>query len=386
MRHPRAENFFAKMKVPFNRLTISGKEFEYMRSAAEGGQLHGDGRLTAACHGLLAKMTGCAMPLLTTSCTSALDMAAILCSIRPGDEVIMPSYTFVSTANAFALRGAKIVWCDIREDTANIDETLIEPLITGRTRAIVPVHYAGVACEMDAIMGIAKRHSLAVVEDAAQGICSSYRGRALGSIGDFGALSFHGTKNLTCGEGGAILVNNPEAEFRACVVREKGTNRTEFMQGKADKYTWVDYGSSFLPSELSAGYLLAQLENAGPITRDRLAAWDFYFARLAPLADAGMLKLPTVPEGCAHNAHIFYFLARSAGDARRILAHMKERGVGAASHYVPLHSSPMGMKVSEPATLPVCDSVAARLVRLPIFSSISREEQEYVCASLEECF
>ena len=374
------------MKVPFNKLYISGNEFNYMHQAVDSDHLHGDGKLTAACHEKLRELTGANLALLTTSGTASLDMAALLCNLSEKDEVIIPSYTFVSTANAFALRGAKIAWCDVREDTLNIDETKIEALINENTKAIGPVHYAGVSCEMDTILKIAKKYSLKVIEDAAQGMCAYYKGRALGSMGDLGALSFHGSKNITCGEGGAILVNDKSLEFRAYVVREKGTNRTEFMQGKADKYTWVDYGSSFLPSELSAAYLLAQLENAREITKLRVDAWNYYYESLKPLSDASLIKLATIPEGCVHNAHIFYLLANSESDAKKIFAHLKEKGVAATSHYAPLHNSPMGKKLSKPSVLEVSESVAKRIVRLPIFSSITREQQDWVCDSIREIF
>lgn len=374
------------MKVPFNKLFLGGNEFKYIRQAFDNGQLHGDGKLTAACHEKLRNLTGAKLALLTTSGTSALDMAAILCGFSDKDEVIIPSYTFVSTANAFALRGTKIAWCDVREDTLNIDETKIESLINERTKAIVPVHYAGVSCEMDTILKIAKKYSLQVIEDAAQGMCASYKGRALGTLGQVGALSFHGSKNITCGEGGAVLVNDSSLDLRAYIVREKGTNRTEFLKGKADKYTWVDYGSSFLPSEPTAGYLLGQLEMAQEITNMRVAAWNYYYESLKPLADAKCFRLPTVPAGCAHNAHIFYLLANSESDAKKIFAHLKEREVAATSHYAPLHNSPMGIKLSKPSVLEVAESVAKRIVRLPIYSAITKQEQDWVCKSIGEVF
>lgn len=373
------------MKIPFTKINVCGGEIARVEEAVRLGHLHGDGAMTARCHELIKAQTGCPLPLLTTSCTSALDMAAMLCGIGEGDEVIVPSFTFVSTANAFALRGARIAWCDVREDTLNIDESKIESLITERTKAVVPVHYAGVACEMDAIMEIAARRGIRVVEDAAQGVGAYYRGRALGAIGDFGALSFHGTKNVTCGEGGAILVNRADDFLRAQIVREKGTNRTEFVNGKVDKYTWVDYGSSFLPSEITAAYLSVQLENCAGITRGRLASWNFYFERLKPLADAGKFSLASVPEGCAHNAHIFYLLANTPRDAKKIFARMKAAGVGASAHYGPLHISPMGRRLAAGVgRLPVSESAAERIVRLPIYSGITEEEQLYVCSVLAD--
>lgn len=372
------------MNVPFNKLTLAGSEFDNMRKAFDSNFLQGDGSFTKKCHALLAEITSCQTPLLTSSGTSSLEMAALLCDIKPGDEVIVPSYTFVSTASAFALRGAKIAWCDSRPDTLNMDETLLEGLVSEKTKAVVPVHYAGVPCEMDAVLKFAKKYNLKVVEDAAQGMCAYYKGRHLGTLGDFGALSFHGTKNITCGEGGAILVNSKSDEFKAYVVREKGTNRTDFIKGKADKYTWVDLGSSFLPSEISAAYLLAQLEKAHEITKRRVAAWNVYYEALAGLEGAKMLQRPTVPEGCEHNAHIFYFLANTASDAKKIFAYFKQNQIAASSHYQPLHASPMGRRLSEYKELPVCESFAGRLVRLPIYADITAEEQAYVVQKLTE--
>lgn len=372
------------MKIPFLKIKICGSEIAQIEKALSLGQTHGDGKMTELCHKILREQTGSKLALLTSSCTSALDMAAILCEIKEGDEVIIPSFTFVSTANAFALRGAKIIWADVREDTLNMDETKIEALVTKNTKAIVPVHYAGVSCEMDAIMDIAKKHGLKVVEDAAQGAGSSYKGRALGTMGDFGALSFHGTKNVSCGEGGAILVNHEKDFLRAQIVREKGTNRTEFINGKVDKYTWVDYGSSFLPSEISAAFLSVQLQNLETITKGRVDSWNYYLQKLSPLEEKGFFKIGKVPSGCKHNAHIFYFLANTAGDASKIFAYMKEKNIGATAHYGPLHSSPMGIKMSAgKRELPISESIAKRIVRLPIYSDMTRAEQDYVCEHLE---
>lgn len=373
------------MNIPFNRIHKVGKEIEYISVVlSNNNQLQGDGKFTARCNEELTRLTKCKNPLLTNSCTSALDMAAMLCNLRRGDEVIMPSYTFVSTANAFANQGAKIVWCDVRLDTLNIDETKIESLITKNTKVIVPVHYAGVACEMDTINEIARKHKLLVVEDAAQGMCSYYKGRHLGTLSDFGALSFHGTKNITCGEGGALLVNNEEYVLRANIIREKGTNRTEFLQGKADKYGWVDYGSSFLPSEITSAMLLAQLENARVITKKRVSVWKKYFKKLKSLS--GKITLPFIPNECDQNAHIFYFLAEDAEVAKSLIVYLKGFGVSASSHYSPLHSSPMGLKITAKANLPISDFVAGSIVRLPIYPDLSDEEISYICDLVKKFF
>ena len=355
--------------IPFNKPFMTGQELDYISRAHEGGHLSGDGPFTRQCNEKLVALTGAASALLTHSCTAALEMAAMLLDLEPGDEVIMPSFTFVSTANAFVLRGAIPVFVDIREDTLNIDERLIEAAITPRTRAICVVHYAGVACEMDAIMAIAARHGLSVVEDAAQGIYSTYRGRPLGAIGEIGCLSFHETKNVISGEGGAILLRDRALAERAEIIREKGTNRSRFFRGQVDKYTWVDVGSSYLPSELIAAFLAAQLEAGDSITQRRMAIWDRYHAWAAPYEAAGSLRRPIVPAHCGHNAHMYYLLMPSMEHRTRFMARMKEAGVSTVFHYIPLHSSPAGAHYGRAATseLPVTDRTSDRLVRLPIW-------------------
>jgi dTDP-4-amino-4,6-dideoxygalactose transaminase len=322
--------------------------------------------------------------LLTHSCTAALEMAALLADIHPGDEVIMPSYTFVSTANAFVLRGAVPVWCDIREDTLNIDETKIEALITPKTKAIVPVHYAGVACEMDAIMEIAQRYNLFVIEDAAQAVNATYKGRYLGTIGHLGCYSFHETKNLIAGEGGALVINDPRFVERAEIIREKGTNRSNFFRGQVDKYTWVDIGSSYLPSELVAAFLYAQLEEADKINHQRLSLWDSYYQGLKPLADAGKLRLPVIPAHCGHNAHMFYIIVQSEPIRARLLTHLKKHNINAVFHYVPLHTSPMGQQYgSIIGDLPVTDDLSDRLIRLPCYYELNETDQNLVVETVK---
>jgi len=357
--------------IPFNRPHLTGKELAYIQQAHENLMLSGDGPHTAACERWLEADIGCRRALLTHSCTAALEMAALLADLGPGDEVIMPSFTFVTTANAFVLRGAVPVFVDIRADTLNIDEARVEAAITPRTRAIVVVHYAGVGCAMEPILAIAARHGLMVVEDAAQGICATYRDKPLGSFGALAALSFHETKNITCGEGGALLVNDPGLIARAEVIREKGTNRKAFMEGRVDKYTWVDLGSSFLPGEISAGFLRAQMEEAWSITRRRLEIWDAYHAALAPLEAAGRCRRPIVPDDCRHNAHLYYLLLPEGADRSRFIGAMAAAGIGAIFHYVPLHSSPGGRRFGRvDGELPVTDRVAASLVRLPLFLGV----------------
>ncbi len=355
-------------KIPFNRPFMTGQEPAYIAQAHALGHLSGDGRFTKECHAWLEHRIGCAKALLTHSCTAALEMAALLLDLRPGDEVIMPSFTFVSTANAFVLRGAVPVFVDIRSDTLNLDESLIEAAITPRTRAICVVHYAGVACEMDAILAIAGRHGLAVVEDAAQGIMSTYKGRALGAIGTLGALSFHETKNIISGEGGALLVNDPALAERAEIIREKGTNRSKFFRGQVDKYTWVDVGSSYLPSEILAAFLAAQLDEADSINERRIALWNRYHAWASRFEAAERLRRPIIPGYCTHNAHMYYLLLRDLDDRTRFIAQLKQDGIGAVFHYIPLHSSPAGMHFGRTAgELPVTDSVSDRLVRMPLW-------------------
>ncbi|MBP8168091.1 MAG: dTDP-4-amino-4,6-dideoxygalactose transaminase [Azonexus sp.] len=362
---------------------MTGKELYYIAEAKFGNMLAGDGPFSKRCHQWLEQRTGCAKALLTHSCTAALEMAALLLDIQPGDEIIMPSFTFVSTANAFVLRGGVPVFVDIREDTLNLDERLIEAAITSRTRAIVPVHYAGVACEMDAIMAIACRHGLKVVEDAAQGVMSSYKGRALGSVGDLGAYSFHETKNVISGEGGALLVNDPELALRAEIIREKGTDRSRFFRGEVDKYTWQEVGSSFLPGELIAAFLWAQLEEAERITNDRLASWARYHELLEPLEVKGILRRPVVPEGCQHNAHMYYVMLAPEIDRQAVLNELKRNEIYSVFHYVPLHSSPAGQRYGRVhGSLEMTNGQSERLIRLPLWVGITAEQQDRVVSVL----
>lgn len=354
--------------IPFNKPYMTGRELEYISQAHAAGHLSGDGPFTRRCHAWLEQRTRARRALLTHSCTAALEMAALLLDLEPGDEVIMPSFTFVSTANAFVLRGAVPVFVDIRPDTLNLDENLVEAAITPRTRAICVVHYAGVGCEMDAIMAIAARHGLAVVEDAAQGILSTYKERPLGSIGHLATLSFHETKNVISGEGGALLVNDARYVVRAEVIREKGTNRSQFFRGQVDKYTWVDIGSSYLPSEILAAFLAAQLEQADTITERRLAIWNAYHAAFADLEAAGRVRRPVIPAHCTHNAHMYYLLLPDLPARTAFIEHLKQAGVGAVFHYIPLHSSPAGRKFGRAATaMSVTDDTSDRLVRLPLW-------------------
>jgi dTDP-4-amino-4,6-dideoxygalactose transaminase len=368
------------MKIPFNKPSAVGAELANIADALARGHLSGDGYYTKRCNQWLQQHTGCKTALLTHSCTAALEMSAILCDLAPGDEVIMPSYTFVSTANAFALRGAVPVFVDVRPDTINIDERLIEAAITPRTKAIAVVHYAGVACEMDEIMAIAKRHGLLVVEDAAQALLSTYKGRKLGSIGDLACISFHETKNLISGEGGALLINNENLTERAEIVREKGTNRSRFLRGEVDKYTWVDLGSSYLPSELVAAFLEAQLDHAEEIIARRRAIWARYYAGLADLAAAGAFELPRAQyTDRVGNAHIIYVLADSLATRLALAAHLKSRDMLSVSHYVPLHSSPGGQRWGRAhGSFAVTDDVTNRLLRLPIYYGISDAEVDAV--------
>lgn len=370
--------------IPFNFPHLAGRELAYIAQAHANGRLAGDGPFTKRCHEWLERRTGAPRVLLTHSCTAALELAALLLDLAPGDEVILPSFTFVSTANAFVLRGAVPVFVDVRPDTLNLDERRIEAAITPRTRAIVPVHYAGVACEMDAIAALAQKHGLRVVEDAAQGVMATYKGRALGALGDLGAYSFHETKNVISGEGGALLVNDPALVARAEVLREKGTDRSRFFRGEVDKYTWQDAGSSFLPGELIAAFLAAQLEEAGTITERRRASWAWYHARLASLADAGRLRRPIVPTECGHNAHMYYVLLAPGVERQAVLDTLKADGVMAVFHYVPLHSSPAGRRFGRASgELAVTDDVAGRLIRLPLWVGLTEAQQERVCGSLE---
>ena len=372
-------------KIPFNKPYMTGKELHYIAEAKFGNMLAGDGPFTKRCHNWIEEKTGCAKALLTHSCTAALEMTALLLDIQPGDEVIMPSYTFVSTANAFVLRGGVPVFVDIREDTLNLDERLIEAAITPRTKVIVPVHYAGVACEMDTIMEIAGRRGLKVVEDAAQGVMSSYKGRALGSIGDLGAFSFHETKNVISGEGGALLVNDPELALRAEIIREKGTDRSRFFRGEVDKYTWQEVGSSFLPGELIAAFLWAQLEEAQAITARRMASWKHYHAALAPLEAKRVLRRPVIPEGCEHNAHMYYVLLAPEVNRQTVLSELKRNEIYSVFHYVPLHSSPAGQRYGRVhGTMDVTNRQSECLVRLPLWVGLTEAQQAKVVGVLTQ--
>ena len=372
-------------KIPFNQPYMTGKELYYIAEAKFANMLAGDGPFTKRCHVWLENKTGCAKALLTHSCTAALELSALLLDIQPGDEVIMPSYTFVSTANAFVLRGGVPVFVDIREDTLNLDERLIESAITRRTRAIVPVHYAGVACEMDTIMDIARRHGLAVVEDAAQGVMASYKGRALGAIGDLGAYSFHETKNVISGEGGALLVNDPELVLRAEIIREKGTDRSRFFRGEVDKYTWQEVGSSFLPGELIAAFLWAQFEEANSITQRRLALWQHYHDAFAELEAAGLLRRPIVPAECEHNAHMYYVLLADGYDRQFVLNELRKSGIFSVFHYVPLHSSPAGRRYGRVhGELEVTDRQSERLIRLPIWIGLTEAQQNRIVEAMRK--
>ena len=369
--------------IPFNKPYMTGRELWYIAQAHTNGHLAGDGMFTKKCHDWLEARTGTHKALLTHSCTAALDMAAMLADIQPGDEVIMPSYTFVSTANAFVLRGGIPVFVDIRPDTLNIDETLIAAAITPRTRAIVAVHYAGVACEMNTIMNIAQRHDLLVIEDAAQAVMSTYQGKPLGTIGHLGAYSFHETKNIISGEGGALLVNDSRFVERAEIIREKGTNRSQFFRGQIDKYTWVDIGSSYLPGEVIAAFLWAQMEEAQDITQKRLDIWRRYHEALTPLENAGKLRLPIIPADCQHNAHMYYILLESLEKRAEVIAHLKEQSILAVFHYVPLHSSPAGKKYGRASgELRHTDDLADRLLRLPLWIGMDKA-QDKVIAQLQ---
>jgi dTDP-4-amino-4,6-dideoxygalactose transaminase len=374
----------SREKIQFNRPYMTGKELHYIAEANDYCILAGDGPFTKRCNRRIEENSGCAKALLTHSCTAALEMAALLMNIQPGDEIIMPSYTFVSTANAFVLRGGVPVFVDIRKDTMNLDERLIESAITPRTKAIVPVHYAGVACEMDAMMDIARRHGLKVVEDAAQGVMASYKGRALGSLGNLGAFSFHETKTIMSGEGGALLVNDPELSTRAEIIWEKGTDRGRFSRGEVDKYTWQEVGSSFLPGELVAAFLWAQLEEADRITQERLIIWQHYHDLMEPLEARGMLRRPIVPEGCRHNAHMYYVLLAPGIDRQNVLDELRRNGIGAVFHYVPLHSSPAGKRHGRAhGPLAVTLDQSARLIRLPLWIGLTEHLQDRVVAVLK---
>lgn len=370
-------------RIPFNRPAITGSELTYIEEAIANSHLSGDGPFTERVHRWLEEHTGAHAALLTHSCTAALEMAAILAHIEPGDEVIMPSFTFVSTANAFVLRGGVPVFVDITHDTLNLDTALVEAAITPRTKAIVAVHYAGVSCDMDALLEIAARRGLILIEDAAQGLGATYKGRPLGAIGSLGTLSFHETKNVISGEGGALLISDPALADRAEIIREKGTNRRAFVRGSVDKYRWIDIGSSYLPSEIIAAFLWAQLESSGRLLAERLTLWNKYHERLESLESDGLLRRPVIPEYAAHNAHMYYVLAPSAESRNRCIAELSALGIGAIFHYVPLHSSPAGLRYGRTSgALSVTDQSAARLIRLPMFYALQTHEIDDVVAAL----
>ena len=379
--------FTGREKIRFNVAPFTGREYEYVRQAVENQKICGDGEFTKKASHWFEEKTGTAKCLMTTSCTHATELAAILADIKPGDEIIMPSYTFVSTANAFVLRGGVPVFVDIRPDTMNIDEKQIEAAITEKTKAIVPVHYAGVACEMDTIMDIAKRHNLLVIEDAAQGVMASYKGKALGSIGDYGCYSFHETKNYSMGEGGALLIRDREHVERAEIIREKGTDRSKYFRGQVDKYRWQEFGSSYLPSELNVAYLYAQLEMADQINEARLARWNEYYKLLTPLAQAGRIELPVVPEGCVHNAHMFYIKTADEHERQELINYLKERDILAVYHYVPLHSAPAGIKYGRFNGEDVYTTKESeRLLRLPMYYGLTAEETAFVADQVKKFY
>lgn len=370
--------------IRFNVPPYTGKEMDYIKQAVDAQKICGDGEFTKKCNEWIEERTGAKKCLLTTSCTHATELAALLSDIKEGDEVIMPSYTFVSTADAFVLRGAKVVFVDIRPDTMNIDEKKIEAAITEKTKAIVPVHYAGVSCEMDTIMDIAKRHGLAVIEDAAQGILSTYKGRQLGTIGTFGCFSFHETKNYSMGEGGALLIQRDEDIEEAEIIREKGTNRSKFFRGQIDKYTWVNFGSSYLPSDMNAAYLYAQLELADEIFEDRMKSWEHYKRELTPLAEKGKIELPVIPDGCTHNAHMFYIKAKDLEERTALLSFLKEKGILAVFHYIPLHSAPAGQRFGRFSGEDVYTTKESeRLARLPMYYGLKVEQVGYICEQVK---
>ncbi len=369
--------------ISFNQPPVVGGEEEYIDDAIKSRKISGDGKYTKLCNRWLEQSTGAKKVLLTTSCTHALEMAALLLDLREGDEVIMPSFTFVSTADAFIMRGAKAVFVDIRPDTMNIDEKLIESAITEKTKAIVPVHYAGVSCEMDTINDIAHRHGIKVVEDAAQGVMSTYKGKALGTLGHYGCYSFHETKNLSMGEGGAILLSDEHEIERAEIIREKGTNRSKFFRGEIDKYTWVSLGSSYLPSELNAAYLYAQLQKCQSVYDDRMRNWNMYYEMLKPLRDRGVIELPVIPEGCVHNAHMFYIKAKDLEVRTKLISYLKSNGIDAVFHYIPLHSSPAGIKYGSFAGDDnYTTKESERLIRLPLYYGLKSDQVEFICEKI----
>ena len=373
--------------IDFNVPPFTGREMDYIRQAVENHKICGDGMFTKKCSRWMEETFSAKHVLLTTSCTHALEMAAVLCDIRPGDEVILPSYTFVSTADAFVQRGANLVFVDIRPDTMNIDETLIEDAITEKTKAIAVVHYAGVSCAMDEIMDIARRHNRKVVEDAAQGVCAYYKGKALGTIGDYGCYSFHETKNFSMGEGGAVLFQDDSVLEEAEIIREKGTNRSKFFRGQIDKYTWVDYGSSYLPSDMNAAYLWAQLEVADAINADRMASWEYYDRELKGLAEKGYIEQPFVPEYAKHNAHMYYIKVKDQEERAKLIDFLHERGVHTVFHYVPLHSAPAGRKFGRfHGEDRYTTKESERLLRLPMYYQLSEKDREHVAASIKEFY
>lgn len=373
--------------INFNVPPFTGKEMDYIRQAVENQKICGDGEFTGKCSRWIEEKTGTKKALLTTSCTHATELAALLSNVKEGDEVIMPSYTFVSTADAFVLRGATPVFVDIRPDTMNIDESLIEAAITDKTKAVVPVHYAGVACEMDQIMELAQKYKLMVIEDAAQGIMSTYKGKALGAIGDFGCFSFHETKNYSMGEGGALLIQDESYIEEAEIIREKGTNRSKYFRGQVDKYTWINYGSSYLPSDMNAAYLWAQLEQADRINEFRLARWNQYWEGLAPLAEEGLIELPVIPKGCVHNAHMFYIKTKDIEERTAFIDFMKQNGILAVFHYIPLHTAPAGQKFGRfHGEDRYTTRESERLVRLPLYYGLQEEQVDYIIGKVKEFY
>lgn len=373
--------------ISFNVPPYVGNEDKYIKIAIQNHKICGDGEFTHKCNEWIEKKTGAKKALLTTSCTHATEMTAMLANIQPGDEVIMPAYTFVSTADAFVLRGAEIVFIDIRPDTMNMDEKLIEDAITEKTKAIVPVHYAGVGCEMDSIMDIAGRHNLIVIEDAAQGVMSTYKGKALGSFGNYGCYSFHETKNYSMGEGGALLIRNEEDIERAEIIREKGTNRSKFFRGQIDKYTWVDAGSSYLPSDMNAAYLWAQLEKAEEINENRMNSWKHYYKQLFDLREKGYIELPYIPDECEHNAHMFYMKAKNLQERTKLISYMKENGVLCVFHYIPLHTAPAGQKFGRfHGEDRYTTKESERLMRLPLYYGLSEDDINKVCNLIKKFY
>jgi dTDP-4-amino-4,6-dideoxygalactose transaminase len=374
-----------QLDIPFNNPLVTGRELDYIRQALTSKRIAGDGSFTKQCQAWLTQQIGAQTALMTHSCTAALEMAALLADLQPGDEVIMPSYTFVSTANAFVLRGAVPVFVDIRPDTLNLDETKIEAAITPKTKVIVPVHYAGVSCEMDSIMAIAQKHNLLVVEDAAQGILAYYKGRPVGSMGHLAAFSFHETKNIVSGEGGALIINDRALLERAEIIREKGTNRSRFFRGEVDKYTWVDIGSSYLPSDILCAFLLAQLEQGDCIIQQRMEIWDYYHQAFAALERQGTLRRPMIPVDCQHNAHIYYLLIESLETRTALMAHLKRQGIQSTFHYVPLHSAPAGLKYGRSSgSLPITEDLSERLLRLPLGAAMTMAEANSVVEAVLE--